>query len=137
MSRRPLPNDPRQFPSSTVLHQYNSLQILVRRAPLDGYFRLSLCYNLDRWNGESLIMSKLTTKARQLAEEQLDLLLQEHCDEVAHEPTPARLIKLASRLQTLVNAREIAEPLRASIRLNQQSWQDYDLSGWNAPVYHS
>lgn len=82
-------------------------------------------------------MSKLTTKARQLAEEQLDLLLQEHCDEVAQEPTPARLIKLASRLQTLVNAQEVAEPLRASIRLNQQSWQDYDLSGWNAPVYHS
>jgi len=82
-------------------------------------------------------MSKPSKKARQLAEEQLDLLLQEHCEEVAYEPTPAGLSKLAARLQVFVNAREAVSEMQSPIRLDQHSWQDYDLSSWNAQAYHS
>lgn len=87
-------------------------------------------------------MSKRSMKARQLAEEQLDLLLQEHCEEVASETTPPTLSNLATRLQMSVDTRSRTEEKPSQIRLDpnswdKQSWQDYDLSVWDAPVYHS
>lgn len=92
-------------------------------------------------------MSKSKTKV--LAEEALDELLQDYCEEIEAERLPSRLAGLATRLQILLGEREAASAAetadvlwrvaetRSEIRLNDPSWQNYDLRGWDTRFYHS